>query len=277
MIAARRTFKKNFFSPLNEPSSSLSELHYDHNSSLLPEIMKRLSFLLSSVAALLLCGCASDRSISNSGFPGGRSAYAGNWFYQGELSEFDIIGRTAPDQITDARIQEELAKTDSVTVRRGDSLLAIQSGAAAPDEEFAAELGRYFAVSPFSGVPPKERTELARQLRLAAAQGGFKHVVCYWGVLESSRADYATKVVSWVPVAGQYVPDESQRMRIRLKAIVLDVASGRWTMVTPAPFEDQRSSNYFRREASDQNQVRRLKTQGYKALVDAILMRCSAT
>lgn len=41
------------------------------------------------------------------------------------------------------------------------------------------------------------------------------------------------KVVSWVPILGALVPDENQRMRIRLKVALIDVKSGKWEMFSP--------------------------------------------
>jgi len=59
--------------------------------------------------------------------------------------------------------------------------------------------------------------------------------------------------VSWIPFAGWVVPDELQHMRIRLKLAVIDVRSGRWTLLTPEPSEDKAWSTSFTR-GSDQKQ-----------------------
>lgn len=60
----------------------------------------------------------------------------------------------------------------------------------------------------------------------------------YWGVLESARENLSTKVVSWVPILGALVPDENQRMRIRLKVALIAVKTGHWSMFSPEPFDD---------------------------------------
>jgi hypothetical protein len=224
--------------------------------------------LLPSMALLLCLGCAQTRSISDSGFRG-RSHY--NPHYRGELSEFDVVGIPPGTNITETQIQEALKARPVVKFLWGDPVLLIQSGAPAPDHEFVREFERYFAVAPFSGQPAPDMNGYAARLRLAAAQGGYKHLACYWGVLEASQEDHATKTISWVPIAGSLVPDQSQRMRIRLKAVAVDVATGRWKMIQPPPVEeDARLSAKLNRESSDQKQVARLKQAGYRALASAI-------
>jgi hypothetical protein len=219
-----------------------------------------------------LCGCASTRSISDSGYRRDRHI---NWGYKGELTEFDIVGAGSTN-ITEADIQAALRSDRSIHLRHGEPILVIQSGALTPDDEFLREMNRYFPGAPFSGQPPEEKRSYSARLRLAAAQGGYKHLLCYWGVLETSREDHATKTLSWVPIAGMLLPDESQRMRIRLKAIVVDVATGAWRMVTPLPIQEERLSAKLNRESSDQSQVSRLKERGYLVLLNSIIEACAS-
>ena len=67
-------------------------------------------------------------------------------------------------------------------------------------------------------------------------------MIVYWGILETGREDHGTKTISWVPVIGRIIPDEKQKMRIRLKAAVIDVASGAWEFVIPEVYNDARTS-----------------------------------
>ena len=62
-------------------------------------------------------------------------------------------------------------------------------------------------------------------------------------------------------------------MRIRLKAIVLDVPSGNWSMLTSPPIEDNRTSAKLNRETSDQKQVAALKQKAYTSLVQFLLAK----
>jgi hypothetical protein len=243
----------------------------------------KLSRFLMAVC-LVLAGCTTTRSISNSGHrddsPGayyhaGRGTADPGFQYQGELNEFDVLAVDRTRLITDEDITRALDEAKPVSLRPGSSILLIQSGAVFPDGPMVAELSKHFKVTPFSGVPPRHRTmtdtepsesvSYARSLRLAAARAGAESVVCYWGILESARRNMETKTVSWIPFAGWVVPDESQHMRIRLKLAVIDVRSGRWTVLTPEPSEDKAWSTSFTRGSSDQKQVEALKRKAYEA------------
>jgi hypothetical protein len=147
----------------------------------------------------------------------------------------------------------------------------IQSGALSPDASLLDELKKHFAAVPFSGIPSKQdQTSYSKRLRLVAAQGGYTHILCYWGALETASEDKATKAISWVPVAGAFIPDEAQRMRIQLKAALIDVESGRWSMIIPDPIDDSAISSGLTRVRSDQNQVVELKRRAYSTLASEL-------
>ncbi len=230
-------------------------------------------------------GCAT-RSISDSGFPDDRygspkkTAHA----YQGELDEFQILGINPANVVSEKDIAAALESKKKISLRKGDALLLIQSGAPIPDAEMSAALGKHFTVGVFSGVPDekglgsKEAGDVenrSRMLRLAAARGGYETIVCYWGNLETSKKGLATKTVSWVPVVGWAVPDETQQMRIRLKVALVDVRTGAWSTFSPPPFEESATSGHFGREGSDQSQVATLKANAYAAAAEDLLKRYS--
>lgn len=231
--------------------------------------MKRASIIIVSLGLLL--GACSTRSISNSDYQSGYGG-GGNDFYRGELSEVDVIGVPTGVAVADADVTAALKQSTQgpVAPRRGEALLTIQSGALVPDDLMLKELGRHFTVAPFSGIPPGKADDYGWRLRLMAAQGGFRQILCYWGALETRRSGGVTKVVSWVPIVGAFVPDESQNMRIRLKAILLDVETGRWRVYIPEPIEDTAITALITRQGTDQDQVELLKGKGYEALADAV-------
>jgi len=207
--------------------------------------------------------------------------------YRGELSEFDVLGIERGETASEQDIQRALDSAKTVKLASNSSILLIQSGALFPDAPMANELGRYFRVSPFSGVPPTWRhanesgvesddpQSFAQSLRLAAARGGNDVILCYWGVLESEKQDLATKSVSWIPTVGWIVPDEKQHMRIRLKLALIDVRSGNWTVFSPDAFDASRVSTSLRRGAKDQQQVQLLKTEAYEASIKELVRRYS--
>jgi hypothetical protein len=217
----------------------------------------------------LLAGCCS-RSISNSGYHSSRYGQSG--LYQGELNEFDVLGIQRDQPITDQQIASALDSAQRVRLRKGSTVLLVQSGAMIPDEPLLAELTKSFSVTPFSGVPAKTTGgSYDKALRLAAAKGGCEAIVCYWGVLETAQAMATGRVVSWVPIVGGIFPDKSQHMRIQLKIVLVDVRSGNWSLFMPAPYEDHTISAKYDREWSDQSQVQKLKLRAYTAAAADIL------
>lgn len=223
--------------------------------------------LFALACTLLITGCET-RSISDSGY---RPAYAmgrpANPLYKGELSEFDVLGLAARGDASEANIARTLANAAPPRLKRGDAVLLIQSGAPMPDNSMLDAIAPYFPVAPFSGIPPGEKTAAAESSRLRAAQGGYRYIVCYWGVLESAQTDREGKAVSWVPIMGAFVPDQKQQMRLRLKALLVDVASGHWRMFTPEAYSDTRFNSAWTRESADQRLVLSLKAKAYQNLV----------
>ena len=225
----------------------------------------------------LLTGCE-DRSISDSGYRG--SSYwrgsSSSYSYRGELLEADVVGASPTGgTVTEADIQKALSSSRAVHAAPGTGLVVVQSGAANPDTDMLAALGARYRIQSFSGLPPDEteRAAYSKSLRLAAAQGGFQHILCYWGRLESAREDQVTKTVSWVPIAGSFVPDETQHMRISLHAVLIDVATGHWSAYTGKGSEDTALSAGVVREHSDQKQVAKLKATAYASLAEELVAR----
>lgn len=243
-------------------------------------IPARFGLTVLTVATIAwLAGCTT-RSISNSGYRGG--SYYGHSMYRGELSDFDVLGVDRDQTITESDIAQALDTTARVKLRRGDSVVLIQSGAMFPDAPMVEELGRFLSVVPFTGVPTDARpsggsaneptrASYSKSLRLAAARGGCQGIICYWGVLESAREEVVGKALSWVPIVGSGVPDERQHLRIRLKLAILDVRTGNWSIFTPEPFDQKAISAKFDRQSSDQRQVETLKRQAYEAAAKDLL------
>lgn len=229
--------------------------------------------LLGAILLTLLAGC-STRSISDSGYRD-RSSYvrpSADPFYNGELTEFDVLGIDL-GSVQEAEIAAALDESNPVLVRPGQSLMVIQSGALLPDEAMLADLRLSYSVGAFSGIPVRSDATgdavpgYARSLRLAAARGGYTTIFCYWGKLETQQQNLATKAVSWVPIAGRFVPDEMQEMRIVLKGAVVDVATGAWAMLAPRPVTTETATLGLIRGSQDQEQVAALKKAGYAELV----------
>jgi len=231
-----------------------------------------LPIIVGIISTIWLTGCET-RSISDSGYRGaspyGSHLPASDSGFKGELSEFDVLGVQRDGQITEEQIGKALDAAARVRLRKGCSLLLIQSGAYQPDHPMTHALAKNFNVVPFDGRPEtksdKNPETYAKALRLAAARAGCEAVICYWGTLESARRNLESKSVSWVPVVGWVLPDERQHMRIRLKVAIVDVRSGNWTMFSPEAFDHRALSSMFNKEASDQGQVDKLKQSAYES------------
>ena len=233
----------------------------------------------------MLAGCGT-RSISDSGYREHGWHSPENPYYQGELNELDALGIRESDTVVEADIQAALNDAAAVQLRRGDAILLIQSGAMFPDDAMLTAMQADFTVTPLSGIPNRpaksaqassapatENAPLNLVLRLAAARSGATALIVYWGVLESAQENQVTKTVSWTPIIGALIPDEVQRMRIRLKGVVMDVRSGKWVMLTPPAIDNARLSARIERETADQRQVSLLKEQAYEGFVTLLRQR----
>jgi len=239
--------------------------------------MKKIT-LLALLIPMVLSGCAT-RSVSNTEYyPGGYNGQGGdNPLYNGELSEFDVLGIDPGKEITEQDITAAASdRKERLSLRNGEPLLLIQSGAMIPELEMTERMEKYFSVSVFTGVPvhgEKADASYAKSLRFAAAKAGIDKILVYWGVLETETRDLATKDVSWVPILGWAIPDETQEIRIRLKIALVDVKSGQWEVFVPKVFENTAYSASLNREQSNQQQIAQLKSKVYQAAVESIIAR----
>lgn len=227
---------------------------------------------LLALACLALCACGT-RSISNSGFDDGNNT---NPFYYGELNENDVLGIDSQTPPTEKEIAKQLASAKAPHIPMGGAIMVVQSGAMIPDTDMLEALDIYYDVAVFSGTPDSSpHKNYARSLRLAAARAGCDLIMVYWGILETAQTSYSSKAISWVPIIGNAIPDESQQMRIRLKVALIDTKTGHWDSFVPATFEDNASSSRHSRKNVDQRQINILKTKAYRTAVNELVKRYS--
>ncbi|MCB0344287.1 MAG: hypothetical protein KDD66_04185 [Bdellovibrionales bacterium] len=237
---------------------------------------KKSTLICSSLVALTtLSGCLS-RSIS--GGAGGRGLHQQQAvIYGGELSENDVLGLSSAALVSDEQIQNALDSAAKIQITKGAKIMLVQSGARVPDHSMIKSFESNYGVSVFSGIAENSspQSSYAKALRLAAARSGSEKIVCYWGKVESASRELETKVVSWVPIVGQIVPDKAQRMRIQLKIAVIDVRTGSWDIYSSKTFDDLSVSAKISRESSDQGQIDELKSKAYKAAAEEFIQRYS--
>ncbi len=244
-------------------------------------ISKHLRTLGLALILLSVAGCS--RSISNSGYGADRGG--SNPFYKGELDAYDVLGIDPSQTISDADLKAAEITRAPMTLRKGSAVMLVQSGAALADQPMVDDLSRYYDISSFSGVPVADKRlcghdgatapSYSKLLRLAAAKGGFDAIIVYWGVLESATEGLGTKAVSWVPIIGGVIPDETQHLRLRVMLAVIDAHTGQWSSLQVAPPDDTAISNDHSRAVSDQRQVELLKKAAYQAATDMVVAKFS--
>ena len=125
--------------------------------------MKKTTIISAILLTILAAGCAThSRSISNSGYQP-ENVYSGP--PPRELDEFDVLGIERDREISEEEIARASAQAQRVGLKKGETILLIQSGAVYPDGPMVKELEKDFHVVPFSGVAAEPKPESAAGLR----------------------------------------------------------------------------------------------------------------
>jgi hypothetical protein len=231
---------------------------------------KRILLPTALAAALLVISSCTTESISSDYQRGNyyRPAATG-----GELSEADLIGVSGEGEITQEKIATAV-RDRSFLLHEGSRVMLLQSGAPVPDQEMMDAFAGHYTVIPMDGTrPPDAQKRMDLSLRYRAAAGGVDTIVVVWGVLESTEKGNAGASVSWVPVVGMFVPDTTKMMRIRLRALVLDVKTGSWDIVIPEVFTSDVTSSSLRSEYNFTRQKLELKKKAYDDLAAKLAVK----
>jgi hypothetical protein len=223
--------------------------------------------ILIGLLFIFLGGCTT-KSISETGYAQkdrhGRTDQGYDTQQSKELNELQVLGIKHLSKITEENISEVLTTSSSVDLPKGDSILLIQSGADFPDSEMIESMSEYWDVNILSGSNDKYTDgNLNKALRYIAASGGNKHLVVYWGIVETAKKNLDSKGISWVPFIGWAIPDENTQMRISLKFAIIDVENGSWKMFQPSAVEEEFMSSVIGREGKEQQKVIELKKLVY--------------
>ena len=230
----------------------------------------RLLFPAVLAATLLALASCETESISGDYQNNYGGRYYGASAGGGELSESDLIGVSPVEEITQETIAS-VVRDRSFLLHEGSRVMLLQSGAPVPDQEMMDAFARHYTVVPMDGMrPAKAPQRMDLSLRRTAAAGGVDTIVVVWGVLESTEKSNATAAVSWVPVVGMFVPGKTKMMRIRLRALVLDVKTGSWDIVVPEVFASDVTSSSLRSEYNFTLQKLDLKKKAYDDLADKL-------
>jgi hypothetical protein len=205
--------------------------------------MKNITPLI--VLSLILSGCESTRSISD-------TPLERNTLYKGELSQLDVLSGFCNT--------ETITRNDEQTVKVGTKVMLIQSGQFTPNQHLVAKLSERHTVIPFSGIPGIG-THKGASWNEVAKLGQIDTAIVYWGEIQTGYTPKGTSALSWVPVAGFFIPDTKQKMRIRFTDVVIDIKSGKWKYGEIISRETETESSMYSRDIEDQKQINELKSE----------------
>jgi hypothetical protein len=204
------------------------------------------------IAAVLLAAGCSERSLATAGdrrhLP-----------FQGELPELEVL----------AGVAAEGARSDAsqpLTVPAGATMLLVQYGVVEPDPALVAAIAARWRVLPVGGTPGAS----VAHLRRIAGAGGAQVVLVCWGTVETQQAANAGAAASWIPIAGMFIDDTDQTMRVRLKAVLADVATGTWAPLTATADASVITTSSANRQERDAAQIRTLTADAARKLVTAM-------
>lgn len=211
--------------------------------------MNRITLSAALLAGLLLSSC-SESTLSGGA---GQSSLASAAGYG--LGSYTGSGSVNPNgEISEAEIRAALsANRAPLRVPRGSRVLLIQDDSSLPDASLVEAFSPYCEVVPGSGRLNQSGTSpeaVRRGLRHLAAQAGARYIVLVTGVFESTSQNLATQTVSWVPIAGQLIPDERSIVRLKLAVVSIDTASGAWNSLAGPSIVRTRFSNALSRGSS---------------------------
>jgi hypothetical protein len=184
-----------------------------------------------------------------------------------EITDSSVLGISTAAEVSEEQIAAAITKRE-FSLKPGSRVVLIQSGAPLPDKELIDAVSLRYTVLPMSGYmnTPEEGKLLDKSLRLSAANGGADTVVIVWGVFESTDKSHLAAGVSWLPIVGSVIPDSTKAMRIRLRALVLDVKTGSWDYVIPEVFMSEITTASMGRGYNFAMQKLALKEKAYNSL-----------
>jgi hypothetical protein len=153
------------------------------------------------------------------------------------------------------------------SIKSSSKIIVMQSGQMTPELSITLALSEKLTVLPFSGIPGKGNYS-GISWREAAKAGSVSNFLIYWGDIETKYVN--RKAISWVPIVGMAIPDETQSMRVTIKYIVTDVNTGQWEFGTVFSSESETSTSAFNRGSKDEEQISVLKAEVFSNFKEII-------
>lgn len=253
-------------------------------------INSRLTALLCATT-FLLTGCVySSIDARKTGVSRTESSVSKNVTTQ--LTDKDIFGNETTLAVSEEDIQVAL-EGEKLSVPLNSAVILVQSGSRAPEMTMQQEMGKYYRISTFSGIPDKqkplscnkvkmeegeavasENMNYMQALRYIAAKGQQKAVIVYWDTLQTGRYDAATKTTVWSDYRGDTL-SSSASLRYLMRFALVDVATGEWATWSPINYEHSILQPLTGKilESMTESQISQLRQKTYAAVVKDLVNR----
>lgn len=251
--------------------------------------MKKRLMIFSCVAIFLLNGCTRSpidtrkKEMSRTEKPTSRSSVP-------QLTDKDIFGNETTLAVSEEDIQAAL-EGEKFSVPLNSAVILVQSGSRAPEMTMQQEMGKYYRVSIFSGIPDRqkplscnkvkteegdavvsENMNYMQALRYIAAKGQQKAVIVYWDTLQTGRYDASTKTHIWSDYHGETF-SSSASLRYLVRFALVDVATGEWATWSPINYEYSIFQPMTGKTPVTEQQIAQLRQKTYAAVVKDLVNR----
>ena len=255
--------------------------------------MNSRPIVLLCFSAILLAGCARLSSVDakKTSTSGKESTASKNTAFQ--LTDKDIFGNETTLAVTEEDIQAALEE-DEFHVPLNSKIILVQSGSSAPETLMQQEMGKYYAVATFSGIPDRQKViscnkekdenneaiiaenmNWMQALRYVAAKGHQKAIIIYQDLLQSGKYDPVARNTLWSDYKNEKVSDTTS-MRYLVRFTLVDVATGEWAAWSPVNYEYKVMPPLTDKKISTETieqQIAQLKQNTYASMVKDLTNR----
>jgi hypothetical protein len=213
-----------------------------------------------------------------------------------QLTDKDIFGNETTLAVSEEDIQAAL-DDDKFSVPLNSAIILVQSGNRAPEAIMQQEMGRYYTVATFSGIPDRQKTVTCSRdtnrddsqnvaaaenmnwmqaLRYVAAKGHQKAIVVYQDTLQSGKYDTATKNTVWSDYKNEKLTN-AVSLRYLVRFTLVDVATGDWATWSPVNYEGTvlppLAGKKDAAETTTEQQISQLRQRTYASMVKDLVNR----
>ena len=208
-----------------------------------------------------------------------------------QLTDKDIFGNETTLSVSEEDIQAAMG-SEGFRIPLNSAVILVQSGNRAPEMLMQQEMGKYYQISTFSGIPDKQKTTSCNKpaknkepdadvsenmnymqaLRYIAAKGHQKAVIVYWDTLQIGRYDTEAKATVWSDYRNETLSG-SASLRYLVRFALVDVASGEWATWSPINYEYSILKPLSGETPVTEQQIIQLRQKTYAAVTKDLVNR----